>query len=184
MGLPIVKGVDDKILRTVSKAVKKIDKDLVKLLPKMVDTMHEANGVGLAAPQIGLNIRVFVMKIFGPSRGKKIDYDNYSVQEMINPEIIEMDKRMINEEEGCLSVPGVFGEVDRHARLKVRFQNKKGMTLLFEFEGLNARIVQHETDHLNGILCVDKMKRKDTEPQSPRLKKREEVAEKTLKARK
>lgn len=184
MSLPIVKGIDNKILRTISKPVKKIDKELIKLLPKMVDTMHEANGVGLAAPQIGLNIRVFVMKIFGPAKGKKIDYDNYSVQEMINPEILEMDENMVNEEEGCLSVPGVFGEVDRHARLKVRFQNKKGMTLMLEFEGLNARIVQHETDHLNGMLCVDKMKKKEIEPQSPRLKKREEAVKKTIKTRK
>lgn len=168
--LPIVQGRDHPTLRTVSAPVEKIDKDLLKLLPKMVDTMHVANGVGLAAPQIGKNIRVFVMKLFKPSDDRKGTHDTYSIQEMINPEIVSVSSATLTDEEGCLSVPGVFGSVKRYASLRVRFLNKKGVQQTLDLSGLNARIIQHETDHLNGKLCVDIMEKVTKEPQNERLK--------------
>ncbi len=168
--LPIVQGRDHPTLRAVSAPVEKIDKELLKLLPKMVDTMHVANGVGLAAPQIGKNIRVFVMKLFKPSDDRNGTHDTYSIQEMINPEIISVSTETISDEEGCLSVPGVFGSVQRYSSLKVRFTNKKGIQQTLDLSGLNARIIQHETDHLNGKLCVDIMEKITKEPQNERLK--------------
>ncbi len=147
--LPIEKGVDNKILRAVSEPVKKIDKKLFKLLDDMRDTMFAAKGVGLAAPQVGVNIRAVICTF-------NYDTVNETVVDMINPAISSLSEEMVKDEEGCLSVPGKFDFVKRHKSLIVRFTDRKGREQALKVSGYNAKVVQHEIDHINGILFVDK----------------------------
>jgi len=109
----------------------------------MAETMKKANGIGLAAPQVGILKRVIIVDI-----GEGLNV-------FINPEIIEMDGEIIDVE-GCLSIPGVYGEVARPQRLKVKAKDEKGLEFELEAEGLFARAICHEIDHLNGVLFIDK----------------------------
>lgn len=111
----------------------------------MEPTMFKARGVGLAAPQIGLNTRVVLCLL-----------DKDRVVPMINPEIIWRSKETETCEEGCLSIPGLWKDTERALAVQVKFTDKKGQVTILKLEGLNARIVQHEVDHLNGILFVDR----------------------------
>ena len=110
----------------------------------MIDTMFEANGVGLAAPQVGILKRIFVIDVD----------DENGTMVFINPEILETKGSQCGEE-GCLSVPGEFSEVERPNYVKVKALNEKGEEFILEGEGLLARAVLHENDHLNGVLYVD-----------------------------
>lgn len=164
--LPIETKAKNKILRTVSGAVKvgKVgkrgavgkgkgaDKVLCRFLDDMRDTMFAAPGIGLAAPQVSQNIRV-VICLFNN------DTDNEMVVEMINPEITARSKEMDVHEEGCLSLPGEFDEVQRHVGLTVKFLDRKGVSHVLKLEGLNARIVQHEVDHIDGKLYIDRVRK-------------------------
>lgn len=151
--LPIVKGKDNKILRTVSDPVRKFDSKLGKLLDDMKDTMIKAHGVGLAAPQIGLNIRAVVCRF-------NYDTPHELIVDMINPEITGTTDDMIIHEEGCLSIPGKYDEVARHEGLTVKFLDRKGRPQVLKLKGFNARIVQHEVDHINAKLYVDRVEPK------------------------
>jgi peptide deformylase len=146
--LPLVTGPLNKILRTKSEPVKKFDKKLWKLLEDMKETMYKTNGVGLAAPQIGLNIRVAVCRF-------NHDTSHETVVEMINPVITAFSANKEDGEEGCLSIPGRFDQVRRHVWVTVKFQDRKGKEQILKMTGFNARIVQHEVDHLNAILYID-----------------------------
>jgi len=131
------------VLREKAVPVKEITPNIAKLLDNMLETMYAANGVGLAAPQIGVSKRVVVIDVGeGPL-------------ELINPVIVEKEGESIDEE-GCLSIPGVTGQVARAAKVKVEALNRHGEKQLIEGEGLLARCLQHELDHLEGILFVDK----------------------------
>lgn len=114
------------------------------LIRDMIETMHAANGIGLAAPQIGRSICLVT-----------IAYRDGDLV-LANPEILKPSLRRINEEEGCLSVPGVFGLVKRHRSLTVRFLDERGEERELRAEGLFARVIQHEVDHLHGILYIDR----------------------------
>lgn len=146
--LKIIKN-PDQILRKISEKIdlKKISsKKLNELYLDMVETMLKKDGVGLAAPQIGENIRAVVINIKeGPIF-------------MINPEL--QRKSLVKEwgEEGCLSIPGVFGKVKRHKNVTCCFYNIKGEREKLKAKGLLARVIQHEIDHLDGILFIDKAK--------------------------
>ena len=131
------------ILRAKAKEVKKITKETLKLLDRMDITMHENAGVGLAAPQVGVSRRIVI-----------VDAGDELV-EMINPEIIDHDGEE-KDVEGCLSVPYMYGEVVRYACVTVKFTNRKGKSVVLEATGLKARAMQHEIDHLDGILFTDK----------------------------
>lgn len=144
MLLDIETGKDNPILRKKSTPVGKITKKTLKLVKDMHETMLAANGVGLAAPQVGLNERIFLITL-----------DNKKVLPMINPEILEVSEKKEFGEEGCLSLPNQWGEVERSKAVMVRFQDLKGQTMTMKFEGFEAREVQHELDHLNGILFTD-----------------------------
>lgn len=136
----------DPVLREKAKPITAVNDAAVRLLNNLRDTLREtARGVGLAAPQIGISKRAFVIEI--------ADEDIY--YEMINPQIIKMEGR---EEgwEGCLSVPGVEGLVPRAEKLKVKYLNREGQECELFAEGYLARVVQHENDHLDGILFTDK----------------------------
>ncbi len=137
------------VLLTVGKPVEVFDENLEKLVADMFETMYHAEGVGLAAPQIGVSNRLFVMDCSGgtdPSRRFVI----------INPEIIACEGEQIGRE-GCLSFPGIYTEIKRHMRVVVRFQNLKGEVQELDTTGLEARCILHETDHCDGIVFLNRM---------------------------
>lgn len=138
-------GKDD-ILRKHARQVVKFDRRLGMLLDDMADTMYEADGVGLAAPQVGVLKRAVVIDL-GEGDG---------LLELVNPEILESEGEAIGPE-GCLSVPGRRGTVARPERVRVRAQNRKGDVFEVEGEGLMAVCLCHEIDHLDGIMYTDKM---------------------------
>ncbi|MDN5348361.1 MAG: peptide deformylase [Clostridia bacterium] len=138
--------IGDPLLRAKAEPVKKITPAILKLLRNMADTMYDASGVGLAAPQIGILKRVIVIDV------------GEGLLELINPEILESEGIEIGVE-GCLSVPGVQGEVPRAAKVKVRGLDREGKVKECAAEGLLARALQHEIDHLDGILFIDKVTR-------------------------
>lgn len=140
--LKIVEMGDD-VLRQKSRNVTVINKKVKKLLTNMKEAMYEANGVGLAAPQVGVSKRIAVVDV------------GEGVWELINPEIVFREGEEIGVE-GCLSIPGVAGEVNRAAKVKVRSLNRDGQLQLISAEGLGARALQHEIDHLDGILFIDR----------------------------
>lgn len=144
MAIRIIRKFDDEILRSKAKEVKKIDESIKNLINDMIETMYEAEGVGLAAPQIGILKRVVV-----------IDVGDGAIQ-LINPAIIETEGEDIKVE-GCLSFPGVFGEVKRAAKLTVEALDISGEKQIIKAKGLLARALQHEIDHLNGIVFIDKV---------------------------
>ena len=134
------------VLREKAKEVKEVNPSIIKLLDNMVDTLFAADGVGLAAPQIGVSKRVVVVKV-----------DEVLV-ELINPVILEKEGAK-SAEEGCLSIPNITGDVVRAARVRVQGLNRHGQLLDFQAERLLARALQHEIDHLEGILFVDVAKK-------------------------
>lgn len=140
----------DLVLRTKCDAVEHIDKELLNTMDEMVDMMRAQNGVGLAAPQVGILKRFLVM----------MDPESEQVFKMINPEIISHSDNTCVMEEGCLSVLGsdglpVYSNVTRPESVVVKWTDENGKELQAEMSGVPARIVQHETDHLDGILFVD-----------------------------
>ncbi len=142
MGIRTIRTEKEELLRKVSKPVKKFDESLWQLLDDMKDTMYMADGIGLAAPQIGILRRVFTIDI------------GEGIIEFINPEILEADGEQFGEE-GCLSIPQKYGQVRRSNRVKMRAQNREGEFFEVEGEGLMARAMLHEYDHLEGKLFID-----------------------------
>lgn len=134
----------DPVLRKICRSVISFDEKLATLIDDMLDTMYEANGVGLAAPQVGILRRICV-----------IDIGNGPI-ELVNPAIISEEGEQIGDE-GCLSIPGQSGLVKRPLRVKVKAQDRNGKTFEVSGEGLLARAFCHEIDHLNGILYKDKV---------------------------
>lgn len=139
----------DKILRKKADEITDIDQELLDLIENMFETMLLHEGVGLAAPQIGLSKRLFVIDT-------KKYYEDGEKLIMINPEIIEKDGSE-KLEEGCLSVPDIKCEVKRATRIVLRGYDEDGKLIEREIEGFLARVIQHELDHLNGILFIDKI---------------------------
>lgn len=156
---PIV-AYGDPILRKETRFIEKDETDLKKLSADMFETMYAANGVGLAAPQVGLNIRIFVVD--GTPFSEKEDEDDEPdlsltdfKKTFINPEILEEEGDEWAFEEGCLSIPGIRGEVYRPEKLKIRYRDTDWNEYVEEYDGMAARIIQHEYDHLLGKLFVD-----------------------------
>ncbi len=150
MTMEVVKGRDDKILRTVSAPVNgSVTAELRHFAMDMIKTMNAENGVGIAAPQVGRNIRMVICK-FNPGEANEV------IVPMINPEMVHMGSETVKGEEGCLSLPGLWGKVDRVTQLIVRFKNLKGQEQTLELNDFNARIMQHEMDHLNATLFIDR----------------------------
>ena len=123
--------------------------EVEQLVKDLKDTMLSLNGVGLAAPQVGVNLRVIVVQLM--SAGKLVG----PVQEMINPVITKSSAEIVGYEEGCLSIPGEFYKIDRPSKIDVKFQTLNGRYKRWYLRGLEARVVQHEIDHLNGVLMTD-----------------------------
>lgn len=133
------------ILKAKSTKVEEINDEILELIDNMVETMYAAPGVGLAAPQIGINKRLFVIDVGG------------TLKKVINPIFLEYSEEEEVSEEGCLSVPNIYERVKRPIAVKVKYTNEKGEEIEEEAEELYARALQHETDHLDGILFVEKV---------------------------
>lgn len=144
MAIRIIRKDEDPILRKKAKIVEKIDDRVVTLLDDMRETMYDADGVGLAAPQVGVLKRVILVDV------------GEGLVELINPEIIETCGEEIDEE-GCLSLPGVNGDVARPEAVTVKGLNRKGEEIRIEAKNLFARALCHEIDHLNGVLFTDRI---------------------------
>jgi peptide deformylase len=142
-----IKVIPDPVLRKIAKPLENIDDDIVRLSENMIETMILAHGAGLAANQVGLPLKLIVIDASLNPREKEHII-------LINPVIVEKDLEE-NAEEGCLSVPGYYEYVKRARRVLARGTDLKGNTIEFDCEGQLARALQHETDHLNGVLFID-----------------------------
>lgn len=141
---PIVK-IPEPVLRQKALEIPKITKKTVMLMDQMARMMRQANGVGLAAPQVGILQRLIV-----------IAPDDMRPTALVNPVIVKAEGEQIGQE-GCLSIPGLYGDVKRYEYIEVDALDRRGREVTFELEGLPARVVQHEIDHLEGILFIDKV---------------------------
>ena len=153
MGIRKIITLGDSTLRKHCKPQEKFDRRLATLLKDMAETMYKAEGVGLAAPQVGILRRIAVVDV---------TEDHSGILEMVNPEITEREGEQTGRE-GCLSVPGRQGVVTRPMRVKVRYQDRNGDYYETETEGFEARAICHELDHLDGTLYIDVMDRELTE---------------------
>ncbi len=159
MTLRTIVTLPDPVLKRKAHPVTKFDKDLHSLLTDMVETMREAPGVGLAAPQIGLSDRIIVIEYYEREEDEENEVAPKKVWAMINPEIVKTSEEMLKGVEGCLSIPGLVGEVERHAAVQVKGLNRHGRPMKVKAEGWLARIFQHEIDHLNGVLFTERATR-------------------------
>jgi len=155
MTLRKIVTLPDPVLRRKAHSVKKFDKDLHTLIDDMVETMREAPGVGLAAPQIGLSERLLVIEYYEREEDEEIEDAPKKVWAIINPEIVKASEEKVMGVEGCLSIPGLLGEVERHQNVLVKGLNRHGKPMKVKAKGWLARIFQHEIDHLNGVLFTD-----------------------------
>lgn len=144
-----IRTLPDPVLRRKAKRVTTIDGSIQKLIDDMIDTLRAVHGAGLAAPQIGVSLRIAVIGI--PEK---------EVITLINPEIVKREGVRVVEE-GCLSYPGYYGEIKRSEVVKVKAQNRQGKQFRLRGEGLLAHALEHETDHLNGILYIDHVESPD-----------------------
>jgi peptide deformylase len=147
MALLDILEAPDRRLTTVCAAIERVDRELLRLLDDMLETMYAAPGIGLAAPQVGVLRRAFVVDV-GEKGGRTPLF-------VINPELVTRSESVNVAEEGCLSLPKQFGEVARADQVRVRYLDRQGDAQEIAAEGLFARCLQHEIDHLNGILFVD-----------------------------
>ena len=150
------------ILREKTRPVTKFDGELQLLIDNMIDTMRDANGVGLAAPQIGRPLQLAVIESLPEEDddGNEIP-DSRELFVIVNPKIVWESRETRDGIEGCLSIPGYVGEVERSVAVRVRAQDRTGKKIKLRLSGWTARIFQHEIDHLNGILFLDKLTAED-----------------------
>lgn len=152
MALREIVTIPNEVLRRKARPVTEFGEDFQTLLDDMVETMRQAPGVGLAAPQVGISLRAIVVE-FGDEENEEAPPKLYVV---VNPEIQRGSREMVMGVEGCLSIPGLAGEVNRHETVTVKGQSRRGQPLKLKASGWLARIFQHEVDHLDGILFTDR----------------------------
>ncbi len=152
MAIRTIRTYPDPVLRAKTARVETIDDSLQRLIDDMVETMHAAPGVGLAANQIGVPLQLAVIDIGEREEGRP----KRSLVVLINPEILSQEGSVVAEE-GCLSIPDLSEKVKRAAKVRVRAQERTGKVYEMEADGLMAKALQHEIDHLNGILFVDRL---------------------------
>jgi peptide deformylase len=169
MALREILVVPDPRLKQVSKPVAAVDDELRALMDDMLETMYAAPGIGLAAIQIGVAKRVIVMDIAKAEEPKAPRY-------FVNPEILWASEETAPYEEGCLSVPEIYDEVERPAQVKIRYLNYQGETVEEDAEGLFAVCIQHEMDHLDGVLFIDHLSRLKREQAVKKVKKQAKAA--------
>lgn len=150
--LTVDNAADMAVLKKISTPVEAVTDDLRALMDDMLETMYDAPGIGLAAVQIGEPIRVIVMDLAREG-------DEPAPRYFVNPEILSRSEEVLGYEEGCLSVPEYFDEVERPSKVTIRYMNYQGETVVEEAEGLYAVCIQHEMDHLEGVLFIDHLSR-------------------------
>lgn len=169
MAIREILTVPDPVLKQKSLPVEQVDDELRALMDDMLETMYAAPGIGLAAIQIGVPKRVIVMDIARPE-------EDPAPRFFVNPEILWTSEETAPYEEGCLSVPEIYDEVERPARVKLRYLNYQGETVEEDAEGLFAVCIQHEMDHLEGVLFIDYLSRLKREQAVKKVKKQAKAA--------
>ena len=159
----------DPRLRQKSAPAERVDDSLRALMDDMLETMYKAPGIGLAAIQVGVPLRVIVMDLSAEGEEKQPRY-------FVNPEILDPSDELSVYEEGCLSVPEFYDEVERPARCRVRYLDYDGTPRIIDAEGLLATCIQHEMDHLEGVLFIDHLSRLKRERILKKLKKEQRLA--------
>ena len=147
MSVREIRLLGDPVLREKADPVETVDEEVRELVQDLLDTMYAAEGIGLAAPQVGVGLRVFVYDVRDPE---------LPAGALINPEVVEREGT-VKEEEGCLSIPGLSELVERSERVVVRGRDAEGEEVVIEAEGLLSRCLQHEADHLDGVLFLDRV---------------------------
>ena len=165
MALREIVTLPEPILRRKAKPITKFDKNLQTLIDDMIETMRDAPGVGLAAPQVNIGQQLIVVEYAEDEDEEYYDEENIESEVppvkpkilyvMINPEIVKASEEKVIGVEGCLSIPNIQGEVERHEAIQVKGLNRYGKPLKLKVDGRMARIFQHEIDHLNGVLFTD-----------------------------
>lgn len=140
----------DRVLRQPAKRIAKVDDKTRTLIKEMLQTMYSADGIGLAAPQVGINKQLIVIDI-------ALDQPDEPPLVLINPKITKSSSSLYNAEEGCLSIPGVYLDVSRPDEIEVSYRNELGKPCKLNATGLLSRAIQHEMDHLNGVMFVDRV---------------------------
>ncbi len=168
MAIREILTVPNPILKKVSQDVPEVNDNIRKLMDDMLDTMYAAPGIGLAAIQIGEPLNVIVMDLAGEGEEKAPRY-------FVNPEILELDDEFVPYNEGCLSVPDIFDEVDRPKRAKITYLNYDGERVTEWAEGLYAVCIQHEMDHLKGIVFLDHLSKLKRDRAIKKVRKAEKL---------
>ena len=150
MILPILTYPNDVLRKPAEPVTFPLSKEMEKLTRDMIDTVKKADGIGLAAPQVGKSVRLVVINL---------EKSGVPLFPLYNPKIISRGFKKIEIEEGCLSIPGVFGMVKRPKKVTIEAQNAKGEKIVFHDEGWISRVAQHEIDHINGVLIIDLIKK-------------------------
>ena len=140
----------DRVLRQPAKRIAKVDDKIRNTIVEMLQTMYSADGIGLAAPQVGINKQLIVIDI-------ALDRPDEPPLVLINPKIVKLGSNLCNSEEGCLSIPGVYLEVTRPEEIELTYKNELGKPCTLKADGLLSRAIQHEMDHLNGVMFVDRV---------------------------
>ncbi|MEE9438916.1 MAG: peptide deformylase [Saprospiraceae bacterium] len=168
MILPVI-AYGHPVLKRKGKEIEKQSEALTTLIENMWETMYNAQGVGIAAPQIGKSLRLFVIDTVQVM--EEGEEENGFKKVFINAQILEETGDFWSYEEGCLSIPHVRGDVERQAKIKIKYQNENLKEVTEEYDGINARVIQHEYDHIEGVLFTEKLK-----PLKKRLIKRKLVS--------
>ncbi|MEM7350978.1 MAG: peptide deformylase [Acidobacteriota bacterium] len=134
------------------------DPEIQNLIDDLFETMLDAGGVGLAAPQVGISLQIFVYLVVDPDRAPISEDDELELEALINPTLAPSAGELVYDWEGCLSIPDLRGLVPRHPGVRIHALDREGETLDYRAEGYEARIVQHEYDHLNGVIFLDRMR--------------------------
>jgi peptide deformylase len=169
MALREILVVPNPLLKQASQPVERVDDELRALMDDMLETMYDAPGIGLAAIQVGVPKRVIVMDLAREGEEKQPRY-------FVNPEILWASEETAPYEEGCLSVPDIYDEVERPAQVKLRYLNYQGEQVEEDAEGLFAVCIQHEMDHLDGVLFIDHLSRLKREQAIKKVKKQAKAA--------
>lgn len=171
MGLRTIVTLPDPVLRRRARPVSAFDKHLQTLIDDMIETMRAAPGVGLAAPQVGISERLIVIEYAEPPEADQSTPGSEATPQqpipeikpklyvVANPEIVKASDETVLGVEGCLSIPGLVGEVERHAGVQIKGLNRRGQPMKIKAEGWLARIFQHEIDHINGVVFPDRATR-------------------------
>ena len=162
MAILEIKEYGEPVLREKALPLKEITPEMLNLMKDMTETMYADSGVGLAAPQVGVSKRIIV-----------IDGEEGGLIVLINPVIVQSEGEVV-EEEGCLSIPGIYSQVKRSSKVTVKALNENGDSIEITKEGLTARALQHEIDHLDGILFIDRIGRMERQILLNKLKKKKQ----------